>query len=203
MTSRLFLVRHGETDSNRDGLALGRADPPLNDLGVQQAERLAASLGRAQLVAVYSSPLIRARQTAEPIAERSGLDVRVDESLIEMDVGELDGLDFATVRERYPEFIEKWLSDDGPDEPMPGGESLSAVADRAMSFLESVGRAEGDGAVCAVTHNFVILALLSRVLGMRLSGFRRLRHSVAGISVLERERGAWRLVRMNDTCHLE
>lgn len=203
MTTRLFLVRHGETESNRKGLALGRSDPPLNERGLEQAEALGSALCTERFAAVYSSPLSRARDTARPIAEGCGVEVTVDDSLIEMDVGALDGLDFASVRERYPDFIEKWLSVDGPSEAMPGGESLRAVQERGAAFLDRVADEHESESVCAVTHNFVILALLATVLGMELSSFRRLRQGVAAVSVLEREGGVWRVLKMNDTCHLD
>lgn len=203
MTTSIFIVRHGETESNRKGLALGRADPPLNELGMLQAKRLGEALRDEGFAAVYASPLQRALNTAERIAEACGLSVTVDRSLIEMDVGELDGLDFKAVREKYPGFIERWLSSDGPGEKMPGGESLVTVQERALSFLDRVTSEHAGANVCAVSHNFVILALLASVLGMDLSSFRRLRHGVAAVSVVEREGGGWRLAKMNDTCHVD
>lgn len=203
MGTRLFLVRHGQTESNRMGLALGRADPPLNELGLAQADRTAGALSGEGITVVYASPLTRTQQTADQIAAACGLEVTVDDLLIEMDVGELDGLGFPEVRKRYPDFIDKWLSEDGPNERMPGGESLADVRDRGVQFLERVRRERADQAVCAVTHNFVILALLATVLGGELAAFRRLKHEVAAISVLEDERGHWRITKMNDTCHVD
>jgi broad specificity phosphatase PhoE len=203
MTTRLYLVRHGETDSNRQGLALGRADPPLNDLGRRQAERLALALAHEEISVLYSSPLGRTRETAARIGDACRLEVRVDESLIEMDVGDMDGLELKEVRERYPGFIERWLSDEGPQEPMPGGERLVDVQSRAESFLELAANDHADERVVAVTHNFVILTALATVLMGDLVGFRRLRHGVAAISVLEMERGGWRVTKMNDACHLD
>lgn len=203
MTTRVFLVRHGQTESNRKGLALGRADPPLNDLGLLQAERLAGALAKEGLAAVYSSPLGRTLRTAERIAEACGLDVVVDDLLIEMDVGELDGMDFASVRENYPGFIEKWLSIEGPTHAMPGGERLIDVRDRGAEFLKRIAKERHDETVCAVTHNFVILAVLATVLDAELGSFRRLKHEVAAISVLEQERGVWSVAKTNDTCHLD
>lgn len=203
MARRLFIVRHGETESNRQRLALGRADVPLNDLGRKQAARLAEALTGEPIAAVFSSPLSRARETAGGIAEALALDAQVDESLIEMDVGELDGLDFAEVRQMYPGFIETWLSSDGPEEPMPGGESLRDVQRRASEFLARITDAYQGQDVCAVTHNFVILTILASVLGTELGAFRRLRHGVAAVSVLQWDGKMWRVAKMNDTCHLD
>jgi broad specificity phosphatase PhoE len=201
---RLFLVRHGQTDANLKNLALGRADVPLNDTGRRQAALIAKALAGEGLAAVYSSPLQRAHETARAIAAACGLEVRTNPGLIEMDIGEMDGLDFKEVRERWPDVIEAWLGAGGPEERMPGGERLVDVQRRAWKTVERLAeRHRDDEAVCAVTHNFVILSVLTNVLGVELSQFRRLRHEVAAITVLERRDRRFRVVRLNDTCHLE
>ena len=199
----LYLVRHGETESNRLGLALGRSDVPLNERGLQQAGQLATALGREPLAAVYSSPLRRTLDTAQVIAAARGLEVSVEERLIEMDIGELDGLTFAEVRERYPGLLEEWVSGPGPRMPMPGGERLVDVQERAWSVATELAGRYADQSVAAVTHNFAILSLLTKVLGMELSQFRRLRHAVGAISVIDFGANSAVVVRMNDTCHLE
>ncbi len=198
----LFLVRHGETEANRQGLALGRADVPLNENGRKQATQLSAALSGEPIVAVYSSPLARAVETAGPIAAAHRLPVEIEPTLIEMDIGDLDGLTFAQVRERYPRLLELWTSADGPNERMPGGEALQDVQRRAIEAVRRIAQRHADATACVVTHNFVILAVLADVLGIDLAGFRRLRHNVAAITTLELSRGRWRVVRLNDCCHL-
>ena len=200
---RLFLVRHGETESNRLGLALGRSDVPLNERGVLQAERLGEALSREPLAAVYTSPLRRTLETARAVAGPHGLEVAVEERLIEMDIGELDGLTFAEVRTRYPGLLEEWVSGPGPSMPMPGGERLVDVQERAWSAVTGLAARHVEEAVAAVTHNFVILCLLTKVLGIELSQFRRLQHAVAAVSVVDFTSERTLVVRMNDTCHLE
>jgi broad specificity phosphatase PhoE len=200
---RLILVRHGETDTNKAGLAFGRADVELNEHGRWQAQRLAASLKDEPIDAIFSSPLKRALATADPIASSHRLEVQVDEGLIEMDVGEMEGLTFQQVRERYPRFLQVWLGGQAAYEPMPGGERLVDVQARAWEALERIRQDRQDGTVAAVSHNFVILTLLCLVLGLELADFRRLRHSVAAKSVLEMGRDRIIVVSINDTCHLE
>ena len=200
---RLFLVRHGETESNRLGLALGQNDVPLNERGALQAEQLAVALGREPLVAVYASPLRRTLETARAVAGALGLEVAIDERLIEMDIGELDGLTFAEVRERYPGLLEEWVSGPGPSMRMPGGERLVDVQERAWAAVTELAARHPEDAVAAVSHNFVILSLLTKVLGLELSQFRRLRHAVAAVSVIDFTPKRALVVRMNDTCHLE
>jgi phosphoserine phosphatase len=203
LTLRLFLVRHGETESNRQGLALGRADVPLNDLGRRQAGQLAAALADESLAAVYASPLQRTLDTARPIAAAHDLTVAIEPAFIEMDVGEVEGLTFSELRERYPQLLETWASAEGPQSPMPGGERLVDVQQRATRAVQSLAERHAEGAICVVTHNFVILSLLADVLAIDLAGFRRLRHAVGAITTLELRAGRpARVLRLNDTCHL-
>jgi broad specificity phosphatase PhoE len=199
---RLILVRHGETDTNKARLALGRADVELNEHGRWQAQRLALSLKDEPIGAVYSSPLKRALATAEPIAASHGLEVQVDGGLIEMDIGEMEALTFQQVSERHPRFLQAWLSGQAPYEAMPGGECLLDLQERAWQAIEGI-REREDEAAAAVTHNFVIITVLCRVLGLELANFRRLRHSLAAKSVLEMGRDRIIVVSFNDTCHLE
>ena len=198
----LYLVRHGETESNRNSLALGRADVPLNARGEQQATTLGIAFRGEPISAIYTSPLSRALRTAQSIAEPLGLSAQIKPGLVEMDIGEADGLTFLELRERFPGLLETWVSDDGPNHPMPGGERLVDVRKRAWDVVQSLAAIHPNDHVCAVTHNFVILTILTTALGSDLASFRRLRHEVAAISVLDIGPTRVRIKRMNDTCHL-
>lgn len=198
----LYLVRHGETDANRAGLALGRADVPLNEHGLWQARSLANALADEPFAAVYTSPLSRAADTARAIATPHGLLPVTEPGLIEMDIGELDGLTFTAIRERYPALLARWASPEGHLVALSGSESLEDVQERAWRPLESLASRHERETICAVTHNFVILSVLARALGMELSHFRRLRHGLAAISVLEFRAHGVRVQHLNDSCHL-
>lgn len=201
---RLFLVRHGETDHNRDSLALGRADVPLNDTGLAQAQAIARALSTEPIVAVYSSPLQRTMRTAEAIARAKGFEVSAENGLIEMDVGELEGLPFSKVRELVPDLAEKWGGPDGPNWLMPGSsERLADVQARAVRTVEGLRRKHRDDMVVAVTHNFVILCVIAWAMGIDLANFRRLRHGVAAITTVDVRPDRARIISLNDTCHLE
>ena len=200
---RLILARHGETETNRERLALGREDVPLNDNGRRQAAAAGASLSRLPVEAVYSSPLRRALETAEAIAAVHGLPVQVEDGLIEMDVGEMEGLTAPEMRERYGDFLRRWFSTEAADLAMPGGESLQQVQDRAWTAVEALRAAHPEGTVVAVSHNFTIHAVLCRALNLPLAHFRRFRHDLAATAVIDvREDGAT-VVHVNDICHLE
>lgn len=200
---RLILIRHGETAHNAGGFVQGRADVPLNDLGRLQAGALADALGGEALTAVYASPLQRARATAEAVAAPHGLPVIVEPDLAEMDVGEMEGLSGAQMRERFPEFLAVWAGPAGPALPMPGGESLQDVQARAWTVVERLRERHGDGTVAAVSHNFVIAAIVCRAAGVPLPSFRRLRHGVASRTVLDCRPDRTLIVHLNDTCHLD
>jgi len=203
MTSLVFLVRHGETEYNRRGLALGRADAPLNETGRRQAECLREALAQVPLTAVYASPLVRTRDTAARIAEVHGLEVQVEDRLIEMDIGEVEGLTFSEIRERFPVVAKNWAQPTGPTFQMPGGERLIDVQNRAVDAIEALAARHQNETFCVVTHNFVILSFVASVLGIELAQFRRLRHGVAAIAEVDVRPGRSRVVRLNDTCHLD
>ncbi len=201
---RLLLVRHGETDWNRDWRSLGQTDIPLNQVGREQARRVAQALSSERLAAIYSSPLSRALETAQGIAQAHGLSVAMEQGLMEMDAGELDGLFFPEMREKpeYAELLRRWATD-ATEVRFPGGENLREVQERAWAVIERIVGNHSDGSVVVVSHNFTILTILCKAIDLSLSQFRRMRSSLAGVSALDfNERGAT-LVLFNDTCHLE
>ena len=198
---RLVLIRHGETEHNRDRTTLGRADVPLNARGLRQANAIAASFVRVP-DAIYTSPLIRARATADTIARRTGLRASVDGDLVEMDVGELEHLSGAELRERHSEFMKQWLSPAVADARMPGGEALGEVQERARRFVDRMRAAEAAKTVVAVTHNFVILTALCHALSLPLADFRKLRVGLASKSVIDITEHSCSVVSMNDVSHL-
>ncbi len=131
---RIFLVRHGATDWNLAGRCQGTTDLELNETGLRQAEAAALGLTGEKITAVYSSDLKRARQTAEAVARRHHLAVLVEESIRELDHGELEGLTFAEIHAVRPDFIRRWR-DEPADADIPGGEKLAQVARRAWDGL--------------------------------------------------------------------
>jgi len=200
---RLMLVRHGETEHNRGRLTLGRADVALNARGRLQARALAASFAAAP-AAIYSSPLARALDTARAIGSATRTEVAVEPALIEMDVGELEHLTREELRTRYPGFLAEWLGTGSAaaDARMPGGETLREVQERAWAWVQAARQAHARGTVVAVTHNFVILTLVCRALGLPLSEFRHLRQGLAARTIVDIGDGASALLQLNDNAHL-
>jgi len=198
---RLILIRHGETEHNRGQLTLGRADVPLNERGRAQARALAASFLRKP-DAVVSSPLVRALDTAGGIAEATGAPLAVDDALIEMDVGEMEHLTSAELRDGYADFLKQWLSRDCGDARMPGGETLREVQDRAWVSVERLREAHPEGEVVAVTHNFVILMIVCRAIALPIADFRHIRQALAARTVIDVGERTSTLLQLNDQSHL-
>jgi broad specificity phosphatase PhoE len=190
----ILFVRHGETEANRQRLALGRADPPLTERGTEQAGALARRLEAERVRAVRTSPLQRARQTAEPIAAALGLDVVVDERLIELDYGEWDTASFADLP---PDALARWRND--PTFSPPGGESLRAVTERVASFCTEL--LDGPHAV-AVSHVSPIKAAVSWALGAGEELGWRMFLDLASITRIAGRDGNASLVGFNDISHL-
>lgn len=196
----LYLIRHGETAYNRDGLGLGRADIPLTPFGERQAGALGRRLAGVPFERVFVSPLRRAQQTAAAVAgERLPLETLDD--LTEMHVGETEGLTFAAMRERFPEFLREWSGDDAASLPMPGGESLDDVAVRVIRALDTV-RASGATSVAVVAHNFVLRVALCHILGLPPARFRVFGSDLASVSHLVFRAGHTGIRMINDRCHL-
>ncbi len=145
----LILARHGETDSHRANRFQGHADPPLNELGRTQSAELAETLAGEDIARVYTSPLRRARETAEIVAARLGLEVAPVEALREIDVGSWSGLTRDEIAERFPEAYARWL--DG-GRGFDDGETYEALAERVVPALRLLAAQHEDDVVLVVTH---------------------------------------------------
>jgi broad specificity phosphatase PhoE len=157
MSPEILLARHGQTADNAGGRILGRRDPPLTETGVGQARSLAAKLASEGILAVYTSPLRRARQTAEIVAGALGLDPTVLDDLIESGRGTWEGRRVAELAVEAPELHAAFLRAD-PAFAFPGGESLRAQRDRTERALATVAR--GPLAALVVAHAGTVRAAL-------------------------------------------
>jgi broad specificity phosphatase PhoE len=201
--ARVILVRHGQTEWNRIERFRGRADVPLNETGIAQAEATALRLARQpQPAAVYSSPLFRALVTAQRIAEPHGLEVRAHSGLIDIGYGCWQGLTPEEVAERWPAELDVWYSSPQTAE-IPEGDSLQEVRERAMKTVQDLARQHGDRSIVLVAHTVVNRIILLGVLGLGNERFWRLAQEPCAINVFTVEYGEFTLVCLNDICHLE
>jgi probable phosphoglycerate mutase len=202
--TRIFLVRHGETHWNLTHRFQGRIDVPLNQEGKNQARALALTLKDAPLMAIYSSPLVRAIETARFIKEfHPSTPLFEEEGLIEMDLGEFDGMEAAYWFANYQDFIKAWRSAPGCLK-MPGGESLQEVQMRAVDTLRRITRLYPSGSTLLLcSHNFVNCALLCQALGFPLDRFRDVHQDTATLNILYMRGQRLCAELVNDISHLE
>jgi len=194
----ISFVRHGETALNRDGRLQGRVDLELSDRGHEQAARVATRFPPGSVGVILTSPLLRARQTAAAIAERSGAAVEVDDRLIELDYGEWDGKPLSEMRTPRGEL---WFAD--PTFAPPGGESLVDVTRRVARFCEERLSVDGEHIV-AVSHVSPIKAAVAWSLGVDERPTLRMHLGLASITTIgARSGGAGYLTSFNDVAHLE
>ncbi|MBI4311048.1 MAG: histidine phosphatase family protein [Chloroflexi bacterium] len=198
---KLYLVRHGETQRNRERLVQGQGDQGLTELGMAQALAVARALAGEGVTALYHSPVKRALESAAAIGLELGLDLQAAPGLEEMDTGELDGLSSQEMRSRYPEFMALWAKDAGSAR-LPGGETLAVVQERAWKAVQAIAGKHPDGVVAVVSHNFTICTLVCKALDMPIAGFRQFRVDLGSISALEVTAERPRLALLNSTFHL-
>ncbi|WP_406009263.1 bifunctional RNase H/acid phosphatase [Streptomyces sp. NBC_00637] len=199
------LLRHGETPltPQKRFSGSGGTDPSLSDVGREQAERVAAALARRGTVQhILASPLARTRETAAAVAARLGLEVTVEDGLIETDFGAWEGLTFGEVRERHPDDLNAWLAD--PEaEPTGGGESFAATAVRIAATRERLVEEYAGRTVLLVTHVTPIKTFVRLALGAPPESLFRMELSAASLSAVAYYADGNASVRLlNDTSHL-
>ncbi|MEV1175819.1 bifunctional RNase H/acid phosphatase [Nonomuraea sp. NPDC049784] len=203
VATSLLLLRHGETELSVERRFSGLGDAELTPNGLAQAAAAAERLSREpyRLDVIITSPLKRAMQTAEAVAQRTGLDVEVDEDLRELDFGEWEGRTFTEVQRRWPAELATWLAD--PEIAPPGGESFASTARRVQAAGERlVERYEGK-TVLAVSHVTPIKMLLRLALMAPLESLYRMHLDLACLSLIEYYADGPAVVKsFNDTSHL-
>ena len=202
MTTTVLLVRHGQTNSNVTGFYMGRSDEDLDEVGHTQARRLSSRLSGWPIASVYTSPLRRAYTTAAILAEPHLLELNVLDDLIELGLGDWQGLHMDEIKRRWPDVWQQSRID--PSEvTMPNGESFRQVTERAVRVFESVVRSNPGKQVVIVTHEVVVKVIVAHVLGVSNSMYRRFEVNNASLSVVRVANSNSRLITLNDTSHLE
>ncbi|PRC42865.1 bifunctional RNase H/acid phosphatase [Mycobacterium sp. ITM-2017-0098] len=182
--TKLLLLRHGQTALSVQRRYSGRGNPELTELGNRQAAAAATYLGeKGGVDAVISSPLQRAHDTAAAAAKALGLDVTVDDDVIETDFGEWEGLTFGEASKRDPELHRRWLRDTSV--PPPDGESFDAVAARVLRAQRRILAEHAGQTVLVVSHVTPIKTLLRMALDAGPAILYRLHLDLASLSVAE------------------
>ncbi len=198
----LYLVRHGETASNVEGRFRGKADIPLSENGLLQAQNLADALSNVPLSAIYSSPLSRALKTAEPIAQGRNLKIKIHPGFDNINLGEWTDRPKAEIEAMFPELWKLWITE--PEKlTIPDAEAIDEVRARSFAALEELAAVHEGETFAVVTHRAVIKPLVSAMLDLPAPYFWRFHLDTASYSIFRRSRiNGWTMVNFNLTHHL-
>jgi broad specificity phosphatase PhoE len=204
MTLSLWIIRHGQSQGNRDRFFTGHGPSPLTELGRRQAEATACTLSAIPFTAIYCSDLPRALETALPLAKRTGLTLKQRQSLRERNLGEVTGLHFKEVAVRHPEVWDALAARDPAYRP-PGGESHADCGLRIASFLQELFANHSSGRIVIVSHGIAINHLLHQFLGNPPGSVPHYSFRIdnCGVQRLDRtDEGVLHVLAINDTSHL-
>ena len=198
----IYLVRHGQTAWNKEEVFRGRTDVPLDVTGRKQAELVGQYFKGMEIHAVYSSPLARARETAEAIARFQNLKVEPLEAMIDMSFGNWEGHAHQEIREIDGRTYRQWV--ESPHlARLPGGESLDEVRARSMTALEELVRNHPGKSLVLVSHRVICKVLICAILGLDNSHFWHITQDTTAINLIQYRNGKYILSLMNETCHLK
>jgi alpha-ribazole phosphatase len=199
----IYLIRHGETESNKERRYLGWTESPLSELGLRQAEAVGHYLASQGIDELYCSDLNRALHTARVIGAGSGLKPIITPLLREIHFGQWEGLTFDEIEKEWGSAINHWL-DDPFHKEAPGGESLRDVCERMKEFLTTVSEATPDGKrIVAVSHGGSIRALLYNILHLEHTAFWDIKIGNASVTLIRRAEECFKVDYYNRTHHLD
>ncbi len=202
----IYLIRHGETEGNREGYFRGRADFPLNETGIEQAKALAEELKATGIKIIYSSPLSRAFKTAEILAEATGAKVVVEEAFTNINLGPWEGKKKEEVKKKYPELFDIWVN--YPEKlRLEGAETLQEVQHRSFEALKRIVKEcfeRNIERIAVVTHRAVLKPLIAAALEIKEPYFWKIQVETASYSILSHDgKRGFILKLLNQTKHLK
>ena len=165
--TQFCLIRHGQTDWNLEGRYQGQSDVPLNSAGITQAQELARLLKEHTFSAIYSSDLLRAKETAEIVAAPLGLSVNLDVRLREINQGEWEGQLVGVIKARYADLWDQRIVDPAGVRP-PGGETVGEVAIRVYTALDEISKLYPTGNVLIASHGLALATVMCKVQGVHI-----------------------------------
>ena len=199
--TRLYLIRHGETEWNRLEKTQGCTDINLSENGYIQAGKLARRLLNEGIELVYSSDLKRAYTTASIIAEQLNMGVYTHPGLREMNFGCWEGMDFHSIKREYTETHRLWVS--SPDKAIiPGAEELIEVQNRVTNAVKGIVDLNKGRRIAVVSHGVTLKCLIFGLLGIELGNLSKIRLDNCSLSIVEYRKGRYVLDLMNDICHV-
>lgn len=201
-TTTIYLIRHGETIANVEGIFRGRKDVPLNDNGKKQASDLADALSSVSFSAIYSAPLSRAIETARAIASTRDMQPIPCAEFDNIDLGEWTGRPKKEIQQKFPELWEQWIT--VPERlTIPGGESILDIQKRAFRKIEELIEEHRGERIAIVSHRAVLKPLIAKMLGIPVPFFWKIHMDNASYSIAEHSQNrGFMLDLLNQTCHL-
>ncbi|ABO50429.1 phosphoglycerate mutase [Desulforamulus reducens MI-1] len=201
--TRMYLVRHGETQWNADGRFQGHSDVPLSVLGRSQVETLTTKLSQLKIDAFYSSDLSRAMETAEILAKKHQCQIYYLPDLREINFGEWEGLTFEEIAQNYGELSSQWWANPFTTQ-IPSGESLQDVAERCAKAVHEIIDRHAGKTVVVAAHGGVIRMIVAHALGMDFQHYWKLRLDNVSLTIVEYHGYEKAILELyNDTCHLK
>ena len=193
----VYLARHGEVLHAAEGRFFGHTDVALSPVGVAQAATLGERLAAEPIEAVYASDLLRARESATPLAVARGMDVIALPPLREMAMGRWEGLTAEEIQGREPDAFATWMASVG-EFPFPEGESVPDLVARAWPAFEGLAEAHAGAPFAIVAHGGTNRAILCRLLGLPLDRLLAFGQGYGALTVIERAHGRWSVCRLNE-----
>jgi len=196
-----YLIRHGETAFNREGRLQGQIDPPLSDLGREQARRIGERLAEVDIAHVYASPLARALESARiAVGDRAPIETRA--GLREMNLGAWEGKQAPELRANFGDTVRLWFEQPSAAR-IPGAETIRAFRARVVRTMGEIRAAHADGTVAVFAHGGVVCAYLAGVLRLRLDDIWSFRVRNASITRVFFQGGRPRIDLLGDVHHLD
>jgi probable phosphoglycerate mutase len=200
--TRLFLVRHGETEYNKKGMMQGRGiDAPLNDTGHRQAQLIAENLESEGPDVIVSSGMIRAIETARPLSEKLSKPIHSFSELDEMNFGDFEGQKSSNIQKELKQLHDTWAKGE-VNVPIPGGESPVEVYERADGRIRSLLNEGNNETKVFFLHGRLIRILLSKWLGYGLQNMHKVEHQNGAINHILKNHVSFNVVYLNKTDHL-
>ena len=199
----IILVRHCETDWNKENRCQGISDLSLNQAGLKQAENLRSYFNNLDIDLIFSSTLKRAIETANVINSDKNIPIELIDELREMDQGDFEGIPFHTLREKYPVELNEWRKN--PEKfRIPNGETLGEVKNRMIKFMKNIVETHReDKTIIIVSHNLALSSFLCSISEKNLVNFTEFTVESGSISIIDYSNKIFSLKTMDYTKHLE
>ncbi len=198
--AKIYLVRHAESIANTKGIYQGQTyDTGLSLIGKKQAETLALRFTKIPIIRIIASPLLRTKETAMAVSKVNGVEIFLEERIIETNHGEWEGKKKVAIVKRWKKTYQNWL-DNPPSVKFPGGEAFADTQKRVLDWWQDVIKENED--VLVVTHDNIARIIIAEVLGLSFDSIWNFHLHPAALNVIEIENGEAKLKCLNDMEHL-